>query len=125
MISCVYPHPGLPIGGAVVAGIGLGWLIFYCRQKRKLTASTPTASKDDLTLLSFKEPSTPSSTKFTKSIPSYPPSKSDIGRDNTYFGVQVFNYSELEVATNNFDPSKELGDGGFGTVYYGKKTISS
>ncbi|XP_042019134.1 LEAF RUST 10 DISEASE-RESISTANCE LOCUS RECEPTOR-LIKE PROTEIN KINASE-like 1.4 [Salvia splendens] len=110
---------GLPIGGAVLAGIGLRWLIFYCRQKRKLTASTPTASKDDLTLLSIKEPSTPSSTKFTKSIPSYPPSKSNIGRDNSYFGVQVFNYSEFVVATNNFDPSKELGDGGFGTYIMG------
>ncbi|KAL1569406.1 LEAF RUST 10 DISEASE-RESISTANCE LOCUS RECEPTOR-LIKE PROTEIN KINASE-like 1.4 isoform X1 [Salvia divinorum] len=113
---------GLPIGGAVLAGIGLGWLIFYCRQKRKLrlaTASTPTASKDVLTPLSSQDPSTPPSTKFTKSISSYPFSKSDLGRDSTYFGVQVFNYSELEEATNKFDPSKELGDGGFGTVYYG------
>ncbi|KAL1536467.1 LEAF RUST 10 DISEASE-RESISTANCE LOCUS RECEPTOR-LIKE PROTEIN KINASE-like 1.4 [Salvia divinorum] len=103
---------GLPIGGAVLVGIGLGWLIFYCRQKRKLrlaTASTPTASKDVLTPLSSEDPSTPPSTKFTKSIPSYPFSKSDLGRDSTYFGVQVFNYSELEEATNKFDPSKELG----------------
>ncbi|KAL1536466.1 non-specific serine/threonine protein kinase [Salvia divinorum] len=117
---------GLPIGGAVLVGIGLGWLIFYCRQKRKLrlaTASTPTASKDVLTPLSSEDPSTPPSTKFTKSIPSYPFSKSDLGRDSTYFGVQVFNYSELEEATNKFDPSKELGDGGFGTVYYDKETI--
>ncbi|XP_058722462.1 LEAF RUST 10 DISEASE-RESISTANCE LOCUS RECEPTOR-LIKE PROTEIN KINASE-like 1.2 isoform X1 [Vicia villosa] len=36
------------------------------------------------------------------------------------FGVQHFTYSELEEATNFFDPSKELGEGGFGTVYYGK-----
>ncbi|KAL1536936.1 LEAF RUST 10 DISEASE-RESISTANCE LOCUS RECEPTOR-LIKE PROTEIN KINASE-like 1.4 isoform X4 [Salvia divinorum] len=116
---------GLPIGGAVLAGIGLGWLIFYFRQKRKqrlqllATGSTQTASKDSLTPLSSKDPSTPPSTKFVKSIPSYPSSNSDFGRDSTYFGVQVFNYSELEEATNNFDPSKALGEGGFGTVYYG------
>lgn len=37
-----------------------------------------------------------------------------------YFGVPVFSYAELEDVTNKFDASKELGDGGFGTVYYGK-----
>ncbi|KAM0012223.1 putative protein kinase RLK-Pelle-WAK-LRK10L-1 family [Helianthus debilis subsp. tardiflorus] len=36
------------------------------------------------------------------------------------FGVSVFSYEELEDATQNFDPSHELGDGGFGAVYYGK-----
>lgn len=39
--------------------------------------------------------------------------------------MQVFNYSELEEATDNFNSARELGDGGFGTVYYGKETISS
>ncbi|KAI7757303.1 hypothetical protein M8C21_031431 [Ambrosia artemisiifolia] len=33
-------------------------------------------------------------------------------------GVSVFSYEELEDATRNFDPSRELGDGGFGAVYY-------
>nr|XP_043638979.1 LEAF RUST 10 DISEASE-RESISTANCE LOCUS RECEPTOR-LIKE PROTEIN KINASE-like 1.1 [Erigeron canadensis] len=37
-----------------------------------------------------------------------------------FLGVYVFSYSELEDATKNFDPSHELGDGGFGAVYYGK-----
>ncbi|XP_035839709.1 LEAF RUST 10 DISEASE-RESISTANCE LOCUS RECEPTOR-LIKE PROTEIN KINASE-like 1.1 isoform X10 [Helianthus annuus] len=35
-------------------------------------------------------------------------------------GVSFFSYKELEDATQNFDPSHELGDGGFGAVYYGK-----
>ncbi|KAK4720493.1 hypothetical protein R3W88_010726 [Solanum pinnatisectum] len=48
------------------------------------------------------------------------PSRKDLEGDSKYFGVPVFSYSTLEEATNNFDPSQELGDGGFGTVYYGK-----
>ncbi|MFS8018089.1 putative protein kinase RLK-Pelle-WAK-LRK10L-1 family [Helianthus anomalus] len=35
-------------------------------------------------------------------------------------GVSFFSYKEIEDATQNFDPSHELGDGGFGAVYYGK-----
>ncbi|KAK9064559.1 hypothetical protein SSX86_015941 [Deinandra increscens subsp. villosa] len=36
------------------------------------------------------------------------------------YGVSLFSYEELEDATQNFSPSHELGDGGFGAVYYGK-----
>ncbi|KAM7520263.1 hypothetical protein LguiB_019225 [Lonicera macranthoides] len=112
----------LPVLGAILAGIGIGWLFFCCRQRRKRLAAqaqtvskglpTPPPSSKDLT-------STPSA-KFTRSIPSYPSSKSELGKASTYFGVQVFTYAELEEATDNFDTSRELGDGGFGTVYYGK-----
>ncbi|CAA6665305.1 unnamed protein product [Spirodela intermedia] len=35
-------------------------------------------------------------------------------------GTQYFRYEELHEATNGFNPSSELGDGGFGTVYKGK-----
>ena len=35
-------------------------------------------------------------------------------------GVTVYSYTELEEATNNFDPAKHLGEGGFGVVYHGK-----
>nr|GEU44527.1 leaf rust 10 disease-resistance locus receptor-like protein kinase-like 1.4 [Tanacetum cinerariifolium] len=59
---------------------------------------------------------------FTSSISSYPNS-SKPSKDYTkssYFGTQVFTYEELEVATYNFNDSREVGDRGFGTVYYGK-----
>ncbi|KAF3615341.1 putative serine/threonine-protein kinase [Capsicum annuum] len=46
--------------------------------------------------------------------------KHDVEGSNIYFGVPVFSYSELEEATSDFNSSRVLGDGGFGTVYYGK-----
>ncbi|XP_023762810.1 LEAF RUST 10 DISEASE-RESISTANCE LOCUS RECEPTOR-LIKE PROTEIN KINASE-like 1.1 isoform X2 [Lactuca sativa] len=44
----------------------------------------------------------------------------DLEGSSVYFGVSLFSYAELQDATQNFDSSQELGDGGFGTVYYGK-----
>jgi serine/threonine protein kinase len=53
-------------------------------------------------------------------LSSDPSSNDDLEGGSIYFGIPVFSYTELLEATKNFDPSKELGDGGFGTVYHGK-----
>ncbi|KAK4426616.1 LEAF RUST 10 DISEASE-RESISTANCE LOCUS RECEPTOR-LIKE PROTEIN KINASE-like 1.3 [Sesamum alatum] len=122
-----HPNTGkdiaLFITGAILAGFGLGWLIFHCRQGRKkrlASRSAKVVSKEIETSLSSKGLCSVPSSNFTKSIPSYPSPKSDLGRGSSDLGVQVFNYTELEEATNNFDRARELGDGGYGTVYYGE-----
>lgn len=51
---------------------------------------------------------------------SFGPSPSGIDGGSSFFGIPIFSYADLEEATNNFDPSKEIGDGGFGMVYHGK-----
>ncbi|KAL7160888.1 hypothetical protein ACSBR2_041516 [Camellia fascicularis] len=48
---------------------------------------------------------------------SHTSSMNDIEKEGSYYGVQTFSYNELQKATNNFDSHKEIGDGGFGTVY--------
>ncbi|CAL9190055.1 unnamed protein product [Musa hybrid cultivar] len=47
-------------------------------------------------------------------------SKKDPELGNEHYGTQVFEYEELHEATDGFNASNEVGDGGFGTVYKGK-----
>ncbi|XP_015573246.2 LEAF RUST 10 DISEASE-RESISTANCE LOCUS RECEPTOR-LIKE PROTEIN KINASE-like 1.3 isoform X1 [Ricinus communis] len=108
---------GVGIAGAVVIGIGLGcWIFLYVQRKKRIAAQTK--NKDLPTPPSSKSQPAPV-INFSQTTPSYSSSKSDLEKGSTYFGTKVFSYEELVEATDNFDPSKELGDGGFGTVYYG------
>ncbi|KAK4800560.1 hypothetical protein SAY86_021047 [Trapa natans] len=120
---------GLALAGAAFTGILLGFWIFSMRSKRrrKREAATVAASavQSECKGISGGPPSSKtllpvSTTSYSRTTLSYPSSNSDLEKGSTYFGVQVFSYEELEEATHNFDPARELGDGGFGTVYYGE-----
>ncbi|KAK0572944.1 hypothetical protein LWI29_000765 [Acer saccharum] len=94
--NCSRAKTGFGIGGSVLLIVALSIYITQCR--RKGIYASPNS-------------------RYTSSDPS---SKSDLEAASAYFGVPVFSYIELTEATNNFNHEKELGDGGFGTVYYGK-----
>lgn len=108
---------GLSIGGVTVLGLCLGCFAFYITQRRKKHVmklkskdlSSPPSSGGILTPSTFR----------SNSIPSYPYSRSNLENGSSYFGAQIFTYAELVEATHNFDRSRELGDGGYGTVYSG------
>ncbi|XP_014513345.1 LEAF RUST 10 DISEASE-RESISTANCE LOCUS RECEPTOR-LIKE PROTEIN KINASE-like 1.1 [Vigna radiata var. radiata] len=49
-----------------------------------------------------------------------PSSNPDPENCRFYYRVPLFSYKELKEATYNFHNTRQLGSGGFGTVYYGK-----
>ncbi|XP_074279059.1 LEAF RUST 10 DISEASE-RESISTANCE LOCUS RECEPTOR-LIKE PROTEIN KINASE-like 1.4 [Silene latifolia] len=120
---------GVSAGSGILVAL-LAACLFMVQRKKRIISQTRT--KDlHLASLSTDRPSsngfypgqgysTTPSTFMSQSTPSYPSSKSDLGNSSSYLGVKLFSYGELEEATENFNESRELGDGGFGTVYYGE-----
>ncbi|KAL6007568.1 hypothetical protein ACLOJK_033066 [Asimina triloba] len=100
-ISTPPPTSSRGVGAALGSCIGTCLLFVICFYYRKRRFSTAPA------LLS-------------RGMSSDPSSRSELGKEGVILPTHIFTYEELEDATNNFDPSKELGDGGFGTVYHGK-----
>ncbi|GAB4832331.1 hypothetical protein Ancab_006345 [Ancistrocladus abbreviatus] len=114
---------------AVVAALLLGCCGFFILLKRnprmsyaksKEISAPHNGLSPSSDLFSTNGSATTTTISNSQNVPLYSPSKSDIEKGSTYFGVKVFSYAELEQATNNFDESRELGDGGFGVVYYGE-----
>ncbi|XP_051115278.1 LEAF RUST 10 DISEASE-RESISTANCE LOCUS RECEPTOR-LIKE PROTEIN KINASE-like 1.3 [Andrographis paniculata] len=117
---------GLYVAGAVLGVIAVGWSIFSClkqQQKRRRVAYSPQIITKGENISSFSPPTkalTPSSIPWDNSGGVASLVDPHRGTEmSSCRGVKLFNYAQLEQATGNFDPSRELGYGAFGTVYYG------
>ncbi|RWW10536.1 hypothetical protein GW17_00025916 [Ensete ventricosum] len=95
--SCHKTGVSVGVGGLVIVSF-LG--LFLYRRKRRNQLSP--------VLLSRRASSEPISSK----------KDPELG-DGQHYGTQVFEYEELQEATDGFNASNEVGEGGFGTVYKG------
>nr|XP_043616243.1 LEAF RUST 10 DISEASE-RESISTANCE LOCUS RECEPTOR-LIKE PROTEIN KINASE-like 1.4 [Erigeron canadensis] len=108
----------LPTIGAIMVAVGIGMGIFVCRHRKKRHMIKVAAAQSNVSSKGVTSEAQSNFTSSTYSDPSLKVNK-EYGKCS-YFGAQVFTYEELEVATDNFNDSRELGDGGYGTVYHGK-----
>ncbi|XP_022766010.1 LEAF RUST 10 DISEASE-RESISTANCE LOCUS RECEPTOR-LIKE PROTEIN KINASE-like 1.2 [Durio zibethinus] len=93
----------LAIGfGAAIGGLIISSIVFYYRPHRRHGR------------MFFKSSCVSGKSSFDRSFMMDP----EMG--DSFAGIHLFSYNELEEATNSFDSDMEVGDGGFGTVYYGK-----
>ncbi|KAF7811286.1 LEAF RUST 10 DISEASE-RESISTANCE LOCUS RECEPTOR-LIKE PROTEIN KINASE-like 1.4 [Senna tora] len=104
---------------AAVCILVVGGVCFVVKRRKIIAQQSKTK---DLFLPPSSRGLATSTTKTSQSVTSYNTSRSESVQQSFFYGVKVFSYAELEEATKNFDPSVELGNGGFGTVYYGTLT---
>ncbi|KAK1302946.1 putative serine/threonine-protein kinase [Acorus calamus] len=91
---------GSAVGGSLIA---LAIVFFVCRRLRKRQRRT-----------------LPSNDASSDSVSSEDSFKWDTELCDPVHHEHLFTYRELQEATDNFSSSRELGNGGFGTVYKGK-----
>ncbi|OAY81301.1 putative serine/threonine-protein kinase [Ananas comosus] len=89
---------GIGAGAGGILVISFVCLLVYKQKKRKRTPSSS---------LQLKQ------TNSSRQI-------LDLELNTAQYRTHIFSYEELEEATDGFNASKELGDGGFGRVYEGK-----